>query len=208
MLKKIGNVTLIDLSDSDSNIYVIGNMVIDSGTGFNFNRLMSIFSAMKKDIASIEWVVNTHGHFDHIGGNGYFLNAKIAIHELEASILENGDNDMSFSEFFNGQVHPRTVDRKLKEGDEINGFKVIHTPGHSLGSICLYDEKEKILFSGDTVFAEGVGRTDLPGGSQEDMKKSLERLKGLEIAKLLPGHGAPVLENVKLAMDSISDSFY
>jgi hydroxyacylglutathione hydrolase len=159
-------------------------------------------------LGSIEWVINTHGHFDHIGGDGYFLNAKVAIHELDAPILENGDAELSFSDFFDGNMHARKVDRKLKEGDEINGLRVIHTPGHSPGSICLYDEKNRILFSGDTIFAEGIGRTDLPGGSEENLKSSIEKLRGLKIDKLLPGHGEPVLQNVKLVIDSVSDSFY
>ncbi len=208
MIKKIGDITVIGLSGADSNIYVVGNTVIDAGTGFNFTRLMSMFSAMKKELGSIEWVINTHGHFDHIGGNGYFINAKVAIHELDAPILEKGDAELSFCDFFDGNMHPKQVDRKLKEGDEINGLRVIHTPGHSPGSICLYDEKNRILFSGDTIFAEGIGRTDLPGGSEEDLKSSIEKLKGLKIDKLLPGHGEQVLQNVKLVIDSVSDSFY
>jgi glyoxylase-like metal-dependent hydrolase (beta-lactamase superfamily II) len=208
MIKKIGDVGVIQLSDTDSNIYIVGNTVIDAGTGFNFTRLMAIFSAIRKDMNSIEWVINTHGHFDHIGGNGYFLKAKVAIHEADAPILEKGDEEMSFSDFFEGQIRPRKVDRKLKDGDEINGLKVIHTPGHSRGSICLYDEKNKVLFSGDTVFAQGIGRTDLPGGSEEEMKKSLAKLKGLKIDKLFPGHGPPVTSNVKLVIDKASDDFY
>ena len=208
MIKKIGDITVIGLSQADSNIYVIGNTVIDAGTGFNFTRLMSTFSAMKKDMGSIEWVINTHGHFDHVGGNGFFLNAKVAIHETDAPILEKGDEELSFCQFFEGHMHPHPVERKLKDGDEINGLKVIHTPGHSPGSICLYDEKNRILFSGDTVFADGVGRTDLDGGDPLELKRSLERLKGLKIDKLFPGHGQPVLQNVKLILDSVSDDFY
>ncbi|MBN2330275.1 MAG: MBL fold metallo-hydrolase [Candidatus Aenigmarchaeota archaeon] len=208
MIRKIGDITVIGLSEADSNIYVIGNSVIDAGTGFNFTRLMSMFSAMKRDMGSIEWVINTHGHFDHVGGNGYFLNAKVAIHELDAPILERGDPELSFSDFFNGRMHARHVDRKLHDGDEISGLRVVHTPGHSPGSICLYDEKSRVLFSGDTIFAEGIGRTDLPGGSELDLKNSIEKLRGLKIDKLLPGHGNPVLQNVKLVIDSVSDSFY
>jgi len=208
MIKKIGNVGVIQLSDTDSNIYIVGNIVIDSGTGFNFTRLMSIFSAIRKDMNSIEWVINTHGHFDHIGGNGYFLKAKVAIHELDAPILENGDAELSFADFFDGDMKARKVDRKLREGEEISGLRVIHTPGHTPGSICLYDEKEKLLFSGDTVFANGFGRTDLPGGSEEDLRKSLQRLKGLKIEKLFPGHGAPVIKDAKVALDNLNDDFY
>jgi hydroxyacylglutathione hydrolase len=208
MIKKIGDITLIHLSDTDSNIYITGNTVIDTGTGFNLTRLMSLFRMMRKDLKEIEWVINTHAHFDHVGGNGYFFDAKTAIHELDAPVLENGDDELSFAGFFNGKMKARKVDRKLKDGDQINGFRVIHTPGHSPGSICLYDEKDRVLFSGDTVFAEGVGRTDLPGGSGDELKKSLEKLRGLRVDKLLPGHGEPVLKNVKLVLDRATDNFY
>ncbi|MCK4714669.1 MAG: MBL fold metallo-hydrolase [Candidatus Aenigmarchaeota archaeon] len=208
MIKKIGDVSMIHLSDSDSNIYVVGNTVIDAGTGLNFTRMMDMFKIMGKKMDEIEWVVNTHGHFDHVGGNGFFFDAKIAIHESDADVVEKGDQELSFADFFDGSMKAHKIEKRLKDGDEISGLKVIHTPGHSPGSICLYDEKNKILFSGDTVIAEGRGRTDLPGGSEEEMKKSIEKLKGLKIEKLLPGHGNPVLSNVKMVLDKVSEDFY
>lgn len=208
MIKKIGDVTLIRLSDLDSNIYVVGDTVIDTGTGLNFTRMMDMFKAMGKNTDDIKWIVNTHGHFDHIGGNGFFFNAAIAIHEADADIVEKGNQELSFADFFNGNLRPHKVARRLRDGDEIAGLKVIHTPGHSPGSICLYDGKNKILFSGDTVFSNGVGRTDLPGGDEAQLKQSLEKIKALEIEKLLPGHGEPVLKDVKMALDTISEDFY
>ena len=76
----------------------------------------------------------------------------------------------------------------------VNEYKYAwHTPGHSPGSICLYCPKEKVLFSGDTVFAEGVGRTDVPGGDPQALSHSLDRLAKLKVDKILPGHGEPVL---------------
>ena len=208
MIRKFGDVGVIQLSDTDSNIYIIGNVVIDAGTGFNFTRLMAIFKALRMDMGKVEWVINTHGHFDHAGGNGYFLNAKVAIHEADAPVLEKGDSELSFADFFDGDMKARKVDRLLKDGDEISGLRVIHTPGHSPGSICLYDEKTKTLFSGDTVFAAGIGRTDLPGGNEEDMKRSLGKLKALKIERLFPGHGDPVLKGVKLVIENLADDFY
>lgn len=194
-LVKIDDIALIQLSDIDSNIYLMGDTVIDSGTGFNFIRLNSILNMLKTDLEKIRQVINTHCHFDHIGGNGYFYNAKILIHEKDASIIETGDPEKSNAGFFDGKLKPRKVDKKLKEGDVLdNGLKVIHTPGHTPGSICLYDQKRKILFSGDTLFSDGVGRTDLPGGDPQVLTKSLERLSKLKIEKILPGHGEPVLK--------------
>ena len=68
-------------------------------------------------------------------------------------------------------------------------FKVIHTPGHSPGSICLYWTEQKALFTGDVIFHQGVGRTDLPGGSGQELKDSITRISRLEVDYLLPGHG-------------------
>jgi glyoxylase-like metal-dependent hydrolase (beta-lactamase superfamily II) len=75
----------------------------------------------------------------------------------------------------------------------IEGLRVLHTPGHSPGSICLFDAEEGILFSGDTVFTHGsFGRYDLPGGERHALLKSLERLSTLDVRAIYPGHGEPV----------------
>ena len=207
MTKINERITLIHLSDLDSNIYLLGkDTVIDSGTGSNFVRLYDIFKRLKLDFDLIKNVVNTHMHWDHIGGNGFFANAKIHIHEKDASVLEKGDAGMSNASYFSGKMHPMKVAAKLKDGDDIFGFKVMHTPGHTQGSICLFDPKEKILISGDTLFADGVGRTDLAGGSEVDMSVSLEKLSKLKIEKILPGHGEPVLKGADKAIKNILTS--
>ncbi len=200
-------ITMINLSDLDSNIYLVnGDTIVDSGTGSNFVRLYEIFKRIKLDFDNIKNIINTHMHWDHIGGNGFFKNAKIHIHEKDSDVLERGDSEMCNAMYFNGNMKPMKVERKLKEGDEILGFKVLHTPGHTEGSICLLDPKEKILISGDTIFADGVGRTDLPGGSEEDMERSLERLSSLKIDKILPGHGEPVLKSGDKVIRNIINS--
>ncbi|UCC92176.1 MAG: MBL fold metallo-hydrolase [Candidatus Aenigmatarchaeota archaeon] len=198
---------MIHLSDLDSNIYLVnGDTIVDSGTGSNFVRLYEIFKKMKLDFDNINNIVNTHMHWDHIGGNGFFKNAKIHIHESDSEVLEKGDGEMSNAHYFNGNMKSMRVERKLKEGDELFGFKILHTPGHTPGSVCLLDLKDNILISGDTIFADGVGRTDLPGGSEEEMEKSLERLSSLKIDKILPGHGEPVLKSGDKAIRNIMNS--
>lgn len=200
-------IRMVHLSDLDSNIYLInGDTIVDSGTGSNFVRLYEIFKQMGLDFDNIKNIVNTHMHWDHIGGNGFFRNAKIHIHEKDSDVLENGDGEMSNSHYFNGNMKPMKVERKLKEGDEVFGFKILHTPGHTEGSICLLDTKDKILISGDTIFADGVGRTDLPGGNEQEMEKSLERLSSLEIDKILPGHGEPVVKSGDKVIKNIISS--
>lgn len=193
MMKKVGDIVLINLSDIDSNIYIIDDVAIDSGTGFNFTRLMTLLGMQKKKLDDIKQVINTHEHFDHIGGNGYFTNAEILIHEDGAPVIEEGDVEISRADFFDGKIHKRSVDKKLKDGDKIKigkrKFKVIHTPGHTPGSICLYCKKDKLLISGDTLFADGVGVTDVPGGDPDALEKSLAKLAKLDVKMILPGHG-------------------
>ena len=195
-VKKIGDIVMVQLSDVDSNIYLVGDTIVDTGVGFNFTRLRDVLRVFKMPMDTIKTIVNTHYHFDHIGGNGYFTAAQIAIHEADAPVLENGDAETSVAEFFGGNMHTMKVAKKLKDGDIIKmgsrELQIVHTPGHTPGSICLYDKKDKTLISGDTVFANGVGRTDLPGGDFEQLKVSLQRLSKMDVQKILPGHGSIV----------------
>jgi len=197
MIKKLGNTVMIQLSDIDSNIYILGDTVIDAGTGFNFTRLQDFLNVMKKKLDDFGHVINTHAHFDHVGGNGFLFNAAVSIHEDDADVVESGDTEMSLAGFFDGKLKPRRVARKLKEGDIVNAggaeIEVIHTPGHTPGSICLYDKATKTLYSGDTVFADGVGRTDTPGGDPAALQESLKKLAKLSVDRIMPGHGQPVL---------------
>jgi len=129
-------------------------------------------------LEDLEYIILTHYHFDHVFGAPKLkeeTNAKIMIHELDAKFL-------SFK-----------PDKLLKDNDVIDlgdfSLKVIHTPGHTPGSICLYESKGKILFSGDTIFSYGgVGRTDLTGGSSEQLTESIKKICKLNVKFLYPGH--------------------
>ena len=88
-------------------------------------------------------------------------------------------------------IVPDTI---LHDGDRIGSLRVIHTPGHTPGGICLYDPEAKLLFSGDTVFTGGsFGRYDFPGGDRKALGASIERLAALDVEGLYPGHGEPAL---------------
>ena len=136
-----------------------------------------IISEIEKLGVKITFIINTHNHFDHIGANRELkekFGVKILIHKSDAG----------------GEV---LADGFLKQGDILNigksSVKVVETPGHTLGSICLFGDG--FVISGDTLFEEGFGRTDLVGGSNKDMAASLRKLDQLipEGAMVYPGHG-------------------
>ena len=137
-------------------------------------------------------VANSHGHIDHIFDNAPLVhasNAPLAIHPHDAYRLD-GTNSYGF------QVEPSVATQDLNEGDQLRIgdllFDILHLPGHSEGSVCLYEERRGLLLSGDVLFAGTYGRTDLPGGNDEQMVTSLARL-AREIpghVRVLPGHGA------------------
>jgi len=142
----------------------------------------------------IKYVVNTHGHFDHIMANGSVVKATgapLAIHPEDAPMLKSGGGAL----FFGWLVSSPPPDVFLNEGDVITlgkvSLKVLHTPGHSPGSISLVEEEEGCIFSGDVLFHMGIGRTDLPGGSYQTLMESI-RNKLLTLPDdtvVYPGHG-------------------
>jgi len=185
----------------DSNVYLIdGELIVDTGTGLFFPEMREEIELIY-DISKITNIVDTHCHFDHTGGNKKFrdwLKAEVAIHENEKRFLERGICTMA--EAFGEKARTVTVDRALKDGDKVKtknfSFEVIWTPGHTPGSICLYEKKKKILISGDTLFEDGIGSTDFPGSNKEQLYKSLKKLSSLPIDYLLPGHGMPKIGGV------------
>lgn len=202
MIERIKDIIFIEGSFYDSNSYIIDDVIIDTGTGINKDNLLGALNALNISPDDIKLVINTHCHFDHTGGNGIFQNADIAIHKKDAPPLEEGDDIATAAYLFGASIKPLKIDLKLKEGDNIGDFEIIHTPGHTQGSICLYDGET--LISGDTIFAYGgFGRVDM-GGSIKDMKQSIKKLLKLDIKHILPGHGPWVEDgnrHVKLAYD-------
>ncbi|MBU4534772.1 MAG: MBL fold metallo-hydrolase [Euryarchaeota archaeon] len=190
-MEKINDVFFIEGYGYDSNMYLIGDVLVDTGTGNNKEYLFSQLKMAGTSPGDISCIVNTHCHYDHVGGNSLF-SAEIAIHELDAPAMESGDQMTTVSYMFGKSLEPVKIDHKLKEGNKIGDFKIIHTPGHTPGGICLWDGE--ILISGDTVFANGgFGRLDV-GGNQHDMQNSINKLKDLGVEYLLPGHG-PWVDN-------------
>jgi glyoxylase-like metal-dependent hydrolase (beta-lactamase superfamily II) len=144
----------------------------------------------------IEEIVLTHCHYDHtahLTEIRAMTGGRISIHRLDGPNL--GNDLLSSAMLFGEKAAPVTPDRLLDEGDRVGELTVIHTPGHTPGSICLFHEGEEVLVSGDTVFTHGsFGRYDLPGGSLPALRDSLRKLSGYAVRGVYPGHGEPIRE--------------
>ncbi len=161
--------------------------------------LGSIAIAKKLPLNEVKNIILTHVHFDHTGGlGGIKTNARIMMHTEDAKLV----GTVATASNFYGKSPPEfNIDLLLKDGDliDIGGsiLRVVHTPGHTPGSICLYELESKSLFSGDTIFPHGgIGRTDLVGGSSKALVTSIERLMKFDVEVLYPGHGAVTANNV------------
>lgn len=137
-------------------------------------------------------ILLTHGHFDHIGAVGALAgeDTEIIIHRLDAPLLS--DPERNVSAMVRRRITAPMATRLVEEGDRVEAagiaFTVLHTPGHTPGSVCY--QTEHALFTGDTLFAQGWGRTDLPGGDELAMQRSLRRLAPLAgQCAVYPGHG-------------------
>ncbi len=162
-------------------------LVLDPGMG----AAQPLVERVAANGLNLHLVANSHGHIDHIFDNAPLMRASgapLAIHPDDAYRL-TGTNNYGF------EVEPSVASRDLVGGEQLRigdlVFDILHTPGHSEGSVCLYEERLGLLLSGDVLFAGAYGRTDLPGGDDIQMVASLARL-ARDIpgnVRVLPGHG-------------------
>jgi hydroxyacylglutathione hydrolase len=173
--------------------YLIGDTVTGDAVVIDpADNAQEIIAVAKENKLQINYIINTHGHVDHMGGNAEMqklTKAKIIVHEDDAIMLTSTPAMML--KMFGAKQSP-PADILVKDSMIISAgnieLKVIHTPGHSPGGICLYTPG--YVFTGDTLFVEAVGRTDLPGGSWQVMYNSIQtRLFTLpDDTKVMPGH--------------------
>ncbi len=208
--------------------------VIDTGMGDGTSNMLLLrgiekLGLRKKDVSII---INTHEHIEHFSGNHDLVEAtgaRIVAHSIAKEYIEKPSTQVASEDILRTlpdgaaeqlrrwsaifkTVKPSTVAETVEDGDvlePIGGMKlrVIHTPGHARGHVCLYDENRKVLFSGDQVLGSGtpyVGKfPDGSNGDMDDYLTSLERLKKLDLKLILPGHGPTVTEPYKRIDETI-----
>lgn len=173
--------------NNDSNIYYLKNfeLIIDAGNklycDINKKELEEIC-----DLSKIKIVIFTHLHHDHIGCFDLFENAKFYSTKRGIEDLNNDKKSVILNDEVAEKFNVELLDVNELSLDDLEFFE---TPGHSSSGLCVYDKKNKILFSGDTKFDRGyIGRYDLPTSSKEELKKSLTKIDSIDYEILCPGH--------------------
>ena len=165
-------------------------MVVDCGNPPEQIKSFAIENGIK-----VVWIVLTHGHCDHAKyADEYktaFPEATLAAHAAENAVLT--DPEANVTVYFGGAEAYKPAEESLNDGDTLRlgegELTVISTPGHTPGSICLYSSEDGIMFTGDTLFANGYGRTDFKYGSFQELRESLKRLWRMGGTVCYPGHG-------------------
>lgn len=197
----------------DNNVYILYEDGYNAAVVIDVAQGASVLLARLKELdLRLEIIVNTHGHTDHTTEDEILRKAtgpKLAIHELDAYRLATEDEASEMLQIHKIPIEP---DIQLVDGSEIligpnTKLKVLHTPGHTEGSICLYENKLGQLFSGDTLFAGGYGRVDGEGADPSAMVSSLKLLMSLPgSTDVYPGHGPfTTIESESWIKDAINE---
>lgn len=208
MLKKlIDDIYIIPEREFDANMYLIVEndlnlTLFDTGTGLNVTQAIKDINSQFK-IEKLKRIILTHCHIDHSGGLNPLVSKfspEVYVYELEAPYIEMGDTVVTVASFMGAPFPATKVDVYLENESIVEvgdrKFKVLNMPGHTKGSIVFYDQKDKILISGDVVFPErSFGRTDFPTGNGKDLVKSLEKISEMDVEMLFAGHMPPIMKN-------------
>lgn len=203
------------MTQNNCNTYLIDGptrILIDPGHLNLFDHVKQGLAEMDLGIEDIGLVICTHAHPDHLEAVQLFqdTSAKVAYHQQDWEVVKTMLDQVDPSS--QARIDAVRPDFFLTEGDlDVSGagFQVYHTPGHDPGAICIYQPDQKVLVTGDLIFKEGVGRTDLPGGDARQLKASIRRLSDLDVEWILPGHGQIVssAKEVKRTFEQI-ESFW
>ncbi|MFW6022868.1 MAG: MBL fold metallo-hydrolase [Halanaerobiaceae bacterium] len=180
----------IEVGTNMTNCYIVSKnrqaVIIDPG-----DDAEKILLSISKNELNVTDIILTHGHFDHIGAVDFLrnrLDIPVSIHRGDSEFLTNSQKNLSF--FLGDEIVTGEADKYLEEDSKVQGFIVIETPGHTPGGISLYDKNNSILISGDTIFSNGYGRTDLPGADSSLLVESIRSLMNLpDDVIVYPGHG-------------------
>lgn len=201
----IVDVVLFQTDLLDANCYLVinqGYAIVIDPSGID----MKFIEYINNHKAKLTGIIDTHGHIDHIMGNGLVkqnTNATLMIHEADSEYLTNPDLNLSIVVLGKEYTGP-DPDRLLQDGDQIKlgdqSIEIMHTPGHTPGGICL--KGPGFLISGDTLFQSSIGRSDLPGGNPVKLKASIDKLKMLHKETVVyPGHGESTTIKRELKMN-------
>ena len=197
-MEVIGDIHLVD--GTFANVYLIRRgeklLVVDAGLPGEYEKVLRYIEKLGHLPEDVETIIVTHAHHDHVGSLKDLKDAtgaNIAAHKDEVPYLKG-------EKTFRSEIEPVDVEIELNDGDEIHGLKVIHSPGHTPGSICLLDLKTKALFVGDLVMEENGKLEEIPHHYSLDPMKNREairRLLDVDFVHLLPSHGKPILNEGK-----------
>ncbi len=208
-----------------SNAYLVsdqeGLILIDTGMPGNAQKIIDYVNSINRKPSEITRIVLTHCHMDHVGNVQELkglTNAKVAIHREDAPFL-TGEKSLpspkgavgvafkAFSPFV--KTKPVQPDILLEEGDRVGGMTVVHTPGHTPGSIALYDPEKKLIFIGDTMRYQNGKLTGPPEQFTPDMSEALRSIKKISLMEfdvMLSGHGDPLLPNASQMVKEFCNS--
>ncbi|RHW34112.1 MBL fold metallo-hydrolase [Lysinibacillus yapensis] len=211
---KESNIIFFERKFPSANMVLIKDklpILIDTGFGSDAEETEQLIRKAGVSPEELHLIVNTHYHSDHVGGNFHFqknVGVRIAAHRWDADIINSCDSEACCSEWLDQPVEPYRVDRKLSDNDEIatgsGTLKVLHTAGHTLGHICLYEPGKEILVCGDLFHKNDVGWLNNFREGVASIQRSIEsldRLARLRIRKVYSGHG-PQIDDPLGSIDS------
>ncbi len=192
---------------SSNSYLLLGKKValIDTGLKENASNLLNSLQALHLEPKDVSLVFHTHGHADHFGGDALFPDAEVWMHEHDATYVNAKDELFTAARFFKGAYFPKIHHFYVAaEPLPLRPFnlRLLFTPGHTRGSVCFFEPDKKLLFSGDTLFNQAVGRWDLSSGNLADLADSLKKIREQDFDLLLPGHGLVRREQQKENVDA------